>query len=727
MKKTFFSGALVIGILFWTLQSAGQPGVGAPGKGPLTPLGNLDLLSEGIDLKNAPGLIRQGSWAQLRQAKISAGPGIHKSLGEALAKALTEHDRLSTDLDSVKNAALFGAPKSIATVFEFPDSFVITRTTSAVVSDPKALAGKSPMFENFLGKKSPTGRITLADLKPDGIKGMREFMKSEVKKLPPRDPLRLASEKGEESLLQAISDGVGQVELVDTFQIPKSAFPVVGGRLQLPFPSSILSNIRPGNPDDKGEETRATNNPTQVIEKPDLITSGKSEIHSRFIAGFTLGNDWKWERRWNYPSGFFRITLGARYGVGLRIPIKVDGNFSPTRALVKDTRNRPIETTLSIRARAVDGDEAFYKDAGISQNQMFDAKEAVLEAQFGFGYKFRALWTNISDRPFSYIGMDFSKDFTPPTGKDGDAPVIEIPPKLTSTEFDFVGLNGSATFGIRLAGTGSILFDYDTLADGKSVHTRKIESRSVSSNSFQSTIPADAKEYGFRLKNPTYRYDLELIPTVKLSGRVHCSGFSRGISTGWIDLNSLSIDVGTVTLHRHAGTRKSVSFTGGKKEFHQIDDSNYMPKYGDPFHITVNGKYLRMGGGYLKASGDRPEKETLFELSGNGVIRTLDPSYGRDGTPIGVGGIYAVGGRLPPDRREQVGPARTPVTEWEYFKVIPVNISTGEKAILIRSEKSKKYLGIRSDKTLHAEVTDIQKAARFKFWPKDSPMPPAKR
>lgn len=706
-------------ILAWAPRTVAQTGMRfqpTPEKKSPPNLADLDDVKEIHGLRTAPGLVRQGSWSQLKEGKIASGPGIRKSLGEAMAKALAEHDKFGKELESSRNNALFGTPKIGSEIFEFPDSFVIVRSTSAVVRDPETLAKQSSLFRNYLMGKGPTPRITLADLKPEGIQGLREFMKSDVEKLAADDPLRQAAGKGETSLLQAIADGVGPVELVDTFHVPKTAFPVVDGKLQLPFPSKVLSNFRVARPDDRGEEANARQRETEPVEKPDLITSGKSEIHAKFLAGFTLGNDWTWNRRWNYPSGFFRITLGAKYGVGLRIPIQVEGEFYPTRAVLKDTRNRSLETTFAMRARAVDGDESFYRDTGIPENLLFGAKEAVLEAQFGFGYKFRALWTDISSRPFSYFGLDFSENFTPPTGRDGDAPVISIPPHLTHTAFDFGGLDGSATFGIRLVGTGTIQFDYETMAAGKTIQTKKIESRSTDRQTINGLIPAEATDYGFRLKNPAYRYDLELVPTVKLNGRVHCPGFSRGISTGWIDLNSLAIDVGTVSLERHAGTRKSISFNGGKKSFKKIQDTNYTPRMGDSVYITLNnGKYFHFDEtkGTMLANGDRPDKSGLFEFHQfNNKSFTLwlkEVSGTQGGLPIGA--------QKKPDDR--IALARHAPEKWEYFELVRAESRTGDDHFfLIKCKENGKYLGMRQGTVvLAAEVTDIQKAARFKFWP----------
>ena len=692
-----------------------------------------------VTLKGSPGLVRDGTLAQMGHLKVGAGPGIRKGLSEAMARAMSGHDRFQRDMDAARGLALFGEPKTSAHVFEFPDHYVLTRSTSAVVRDPGALASNSRDFAEFMatgqGRRVPDAKAaglregkaarlpvngiqTLDSLKPAAVAGLRDFREREALKRPPGDPLRQAADRGEEELLQAICQGVGPLELEDTFIIPKTAFPLVDGVLQVPFPTKYLSAIRAAAPGAGGAELRATGRQTEPVEKPELITSGCSEIHARFIAGFTLGNEWTWTRRWSYPSGFFRITLGASYGVGLRIPIQVDGTFSPTRAIVRDTANRPIRTTLSVSARAVDGDAAFYRDAGIPEGQLFGAKEAVLEARFGFGYKFRALWEDISSRDFSYIGLDESRDFTPPTGRDGDAPVIEIPPRLTGTQFDFPGLEGSATFGIRLVGTGTILMDHETLSSGGVGESRRIEFRSRDRQSIEGTVPAVATEYGFRLKDPAYRYDLELVPTVKLSATLHCSGFSRGVSTGWIDLNSLSVDVGTVTLARHAGTRRSVSSSEGRKEFRRIQGSEYMPLPGDRFHVTVRGKYLRAGlSGGLKADGDRPSDESLFACGygqqGDKTITHLKSNYG-DGMKLAVGGIRAAGQRDLGDRVETDYRAQE---RRHLFRFAQYDSSNGGKVVVIKSSMNGKYLTLHSDGTLHADGEDLQKAARFQFWP----------
>jgi hypothetical protein len=98
---------------------------------PLIALGDHDFRSPNGALKNVRNLSTKGLPDPLATAKVGAGQGIIRSLGQALARALDEQDRFSRELSVNKNKALFGEPVSTTQVYDTADAYILTRTTSA--------------------------------------------------------------------------------------------------------------------------------------------------------------------------------------------------------------------------------------------------------------------------------------------------------------------------------------------------------------------------------------------------------------------------------------------------------------------------------------------------------------------------------------------------------------------------------------------------------------------
>jgi hypothetical protein len=297
-------------------------------------------------------------------------------------------------------------------------------------------------------------------------------------------------------------------------------------------------------------------------------TARAEELASRsfraeFLVGDVKGNSWEWEKRWRYTSGFFRISLGASYGIGLRVPIEITGTMSPGGVRLNDGRDRRIDFTTSLQARTINANEGFYRRMGVAENRLFDGNETVFETEFTFGMKFRALWTDfIHIRP-RHIGFNASQSYQPPFGGQGGFGRFRIPPHMTGTSFDWAVLWGSATIGADLgAANARIGVDYTSLPDGQ---RGTISLSSLRETTMHGYAPPGRDRFGFRLANPTYDASLSVTPGLEVSVGVGVSGFSRTFRTGWIPLNRFQFRLAHLSLDAMRGTPREFTFEQGRK------------------------------------------------------------------------------------------------------------------------------------------------------------------
>jgi len=315
------------------------------------------------------------------------------------------------------------------------------------------------------------------------------------------------------------------------------------------------------------------------VDTPTVERTGRHSFRQAFLAGFTRGNAWEWERRWNYPSGFFRITLGASYGIGLRIPIDVTGELSPTDIRVQDSEDRAAQMMTRIRAVTLDANADFYRRTGLPEHLVFNGHEAVLNAEFGLGYKFRVFWEDILYRRYRTYGINYDQDFRPPFGDERIGPRLEIPSDVTRTNFRSGALDGEAQMGLSLRGQGTVNLDFQPFIGSDRMPTQRLEFTRTDFKTVRTCLPARpmrsrmssaAARYGFRLFHPSYRFDLSIVPEVRVRVRAHACGFSRTFSTGWVALNSFRMRLGTVSFNHHDGTTSEYRYADGVKRFRRI-------------------------------------------------------------------------------------------------------------------------------------------------------------
>ena len=130
-----------------------------------------------------------------------------------------------------------------------------------------------------------------------------------------------------------------------------------------------------------------------------------------FLTGFTIGNDYEWS--WGAQvtinwcivgcSSTYGLELhaGFNYGFGLRFPIQAELTYHGS----VNAQNSAV-ATLTADVTPIEGNAAEFSSAGLSADQMFDAKEIV--AQIGADAGFDLSLPGINVNPDFSLGVDFT-------------------------------------------------------------------------------------------------------------------------------------------------------------------------------------------------------------------------------------------------------------------------------------------------------------------------------
>ncbi|MBI5396039.1 MAG: hypothetical protein HZA91_12150 [Verrucomicrobia bacterium] len=681
-------------------------------------LGEESLLGESLARQQRP--VRRLAVGDLTAKRVKLGDVSEITLQEVSASLGKHTAGLRDAVKKLDRASLFGAPRSDEEVVELDDAFVLVHATGIVVEEPRRVAAGVPDFAAFLGRGGAP--LTEEKLRPESRRGFEDFVKKELPALPEGHPLARAAKRGRAELLKAIGEGQGGFEVVDTFVVPKAPLPVVNGRLMRPRADGGVFSFRRLEPfgDFLPDRSESQPPPEPPVEKPFEIKLGKAGFRTTFLTGFTKGSSrrgscWHWERRWNFPSGFARITLGASYGIGLRVPIRVTGDVGPAMVVVKDPADRPFDLVASIRAEPVNGNAEFYRSTHLPDSQVFDGNEAVVRFEFLYGYRFRALWTNLLYKHWTTIGFNYDRDFTPPFADPGAKVHLPIPPELTHTRFDAGVVSGYAQAGIALSGDSSLSLTASADIQGRSLPAKKLTFTDNRAREARFTLPAlrvpegrDAvtADYHLRLKDPVYKLDVSATPEVRVAVTLGVDDFSRTISTGWMSLDALRIHLGRLTLGHHDHTRAEYVVNAGKKTFARMHSDTPLRdtpvpaaslRPGRRVHLrsVVNHRWVRAGVGEdskLAATSDAARGWETFELHELGADRVALRSVqsGR----IVRGGISA---------ETLLGAISGAAGLWETFEMLPQS----GNLVAFRCAANAKYVraGI-TDECLLAAVSD---------------------
>lgn len=618
-------------------------------------------------------------------ATITTGDGEKSTLAETARAIWASHDRMISLLKAAPRGAIFGTPQSKEEFFEDADVFVAVRTTRVVVKDSRTLAARDPALAGYLGLTTKAEKLTVNQLDPASRKGLEEYLRTEIPRLPTDHPLRLAAASGADALLDAIARGEGEIDVTDTLSVPRVAGSVIRSALdQTATPllrtetGGLFLSARPLFP------TLPSTPPLAHLERRvPQPPEGRVLFSTNMLAGFTRDNQWTWSRRWGFPSGFFRLTLGGRFALGLRVPLQIGGKFSPTRRIDGGARDTGFTAGLELRPNTLDADETFFRSVGVAPEKVHDGKEFVLNAAVLFGYKLHALWTDVSVRQNRWHGYTFDQHFDPPFGSGERGLNVDIPVDVTQTRIGGTGLSGWAQTGLRVSTKGQISLDAQPLLNGTPAgDSLRLSFPDGTPRSVEMRYPAlpagqTSGNFGFRVNNPAYQLSARITPQIRFGVEVGYRAISKTFRSDWIPLNALTVNLPEVRLEGHAGTHREFTYNGGTREFVVGASPAATPSPGRPT-------------GPIEAPARKEEIHLISSQSGLAV---------RAG--VGSGSHLAT--------------SSSTIAAWEKFDLIKL----ADDSILLRSRQNGKY--VRSERgpdgLLAASVRDQADAEKFRLQP----------
>jgi len=551
--------------------------------------------------------IRRAPFKTMQARLVETGDGTKEQLGTMVVKSFSEQETFATRMNKADlvGRAILSLPEVEDEVLEFEDSYVIRRSTKVIVIDPDQVARESILYRDYLGERPRRAmRLTPGELDQEEQASLQVFMTTGINELDPDDPIRVAAKSGEQAVLDAIVAGKGTFTVEDTLIIPKRMGLDQGADIRIPtIRDGILDlkNLEPvkslsikslGTGPMPREPLKLEampipkkKPPPRQAMKPKAEASGKKKITAEFLAGITRSANFQWERKWEFPTGYFRITLGAGYAFGYRVPLVASASIEPTKAYIQDYSDKKVIIGVAGKVETVNGSKNFYRRVGLPDSQLKDGKELLLEANVGYGYKLRALWKTRLYRPYTAISISYSQNFQPPMNSLISCAscdfLMSLDPKTTKLSLDLTLLKGTAWIRFDGKTAGLPAMNLETLADSKKQKTFALKNVETMVGTYPMKITltpiplrkgttTQVRPYGVRLTDPIYKGRLVITPQIKLGLRIGYKKISRNFNTGWINLNSLRIDTGQMVLKNHANTPSEYVWTAGKKTYRKI-------------------------------------------------------------------------------------------------------------------------------------------------------------
>lgn len=580
-------------LLCWSAQATAQEITTAPNR-----LGNktVALDQDGLLVKQLgrSRIINKGSVAQLGVKEISQVD--RKVKLKALTDELFEEQvQLKRQLTSV-SGAVYGPIIEEDEAYETPDGFLVMRTTRMTIKDASLASQRSALYKRNFGANK--GSIRLSALKPAQKQLLDRIKATELAKLPADHPLKQAAQRGDQAILDALTSGVGELEVTDTAFISKTPVLISGGKMKVPkvvngaldYSSMSVVDVYAPTPTDRAI---APNGQITTLP-PSRTASGAAPFKAEFINGWTIGYDMNWERKWKRKYlGFFRLTLRAYAGVGLRVPIEVSGQLQPSLIQRTGPTDQEDAYKVQIKARTLDANKDFYKRAGMPNHHLFEGKEAFMTMGYGYGYKLHVLGIDVLHKPYSEKSIGPQFDFAAPMSSSWKTVASYfIPASLTNTSFNFGALKGSARFGVKLESRGKIVVKYlgkiwtsaqnilaisGTSADSAGMPLNPSAShievtlqdpnqpKTVYSKINKRGTPG-VSQYGFEVGQLQYQADFALTPGVDLDFSVGYDSWSLDIGyTLWLDM--FRVRMLQIKLGPHDNTKQRYEFRPGTKQW----------------------------------------------------------------------------------------------------------------------------------------------------------------
>lgn len=606
-------------IVLFILLLAGFPALAAPPPGMAPPATAVAVAVPPV-LKNAPELARLlRDWDEqsvlarevarqaprqvlnrsaMRRVQIETDSGAKVELGKLFDETFSAQRAMDRQLNRIPATALVGRPQINEAVVEFPDRLLLLRQARVVVRDPQQAAAAAPELARFLAPvdQAEVAQARVADMAPDEQQSFRRYLSEELPLLDADDPLRQAlAEGGEDAVLRAVLRGVGEFDITDQVVVERRLFNDGVQRLSADRAALVQPRSRgtaaPAERSIPRERPRAQPDPSllggpgaqgrQYRYPAGEQHEGRLEFSEPFLAGFTLGQELAWERKWKFGAGFLRVNYGMGYGFGLRIPVALNGRLEPARTVRSAVDDPGRDLTLRLQAVTSDALEDYYTRVGLAQGQHFGGDEFVFTAGSWFGFKLYALGKTWAELTPVNSPWHKSHSFAPPLG---GAPrpffTFEVPPELTNTGVDLGVLNGYLQVGIGLNGSGTVFAPYALLVDGRPVAERQLTLATTNAHTETVRLPPLSTQpgttlqqsYGLRLGAPTYLMDLSAATRLRVVMQVKAGPLKRSVSTDWVDVFTLPL--GRIPLPPHAGTRSSYEWNDGVRIFEARDPAD---------------------------------------------------------------------------------------------------------------------------------------------------------
>jgi len=489
--------------------------------------------------------------------ELTVSPGVQLDVqGFVKATALDARPELAPLMDPKLPAGLLsGAPTYSETILELEDRLVVDRKLTVTLAPGACDQPGKPqaVAELCFTKKpnQPVAKEVAAELAKVRAKLAKTAPETIVRgTVTAAQALKMGDEALLDLLLNAGARTIHQVSVVPRMPVkaPRAggldALRKFGKKLEV-LPDTGLVTVTPAGAGPK-------------IDVGQVMGGGsKTFARAYFLTGFTYGREiedsWEYtfaDSTWLTDRYFVRVDYHLGLGFGLRAPFSVDVKASSTGA-----DSRAVE--LSVAPVNVDATGApAYQAVGLPGNKTFDGKEFVLEFKASCGLYISIPGPNI-DKKCPSLNLSYSRDVNPVLGGessnigdswlDGAMTGLAINLAVASVSLD-VGLGADVTNGV--IGVRSSALTGSSFAGWGAGNLAFTNRNPVGFTVHRTPGTATA---GFRLDQPSYGFDLRVMPKLRGKIKVDVSVYEKTWTLGPYALGFLSISR-NFQLGHHAGT-----------------------------------------------------------------------------------------------------------------------------------------------------------------------------
>ncbi len=514
------------------------------------------------DITGGQAVVRRGTVASLAATPVTVGGTRQTTIGALADEALAQSRTLHTQVVAAR-AGLLADPALSEEVEETADATIYTARTNMTVTDRSIVSRNVPELEQYRAKSvrvnqlSANQRTALADYR-------RQMQGKDA-----AHPLKGPADQSDQALLDALSQGKGDVVITTKIRVEKLATPATGRYALAPY-----AIVLPGNEVVAGAPSNGTSQG---------VASGSVDNVSKFLTGWSLGDSMHASRKFDFGIADVEVGLHAGYTFGLRAPVEIRGTMTPSEIGRTMTVNGYLDQyEVSINdVKAVDGDAQFYRNTGLASDLIADGKELALQADAYAFAKGQVLGDRFNERFPKKPLFDEGRHMRPPYGNCGQGCGLDFyfPCNATKTCIDLLGiLRGGAQLGFNVGGTGSVSFDYESLVGDQVVPSKLRGNGGVTArkhrvthdgrSNTQSTFVTELGDlnsntrFGYRISNPSYEWNVALTPLIKAEASFDYLVGETELRIGpWF--MPVSINVGTIRLPNHAGTQTEALKTDG--------------------------------------------------------------------------------------------------------------------------------------------------------------------